>query len=70
MNHPLFEELRELIDAMIDQSITDRQTERLNEILASDSTAVDFYIQQMWMHEDLLRLAGENSTKIDASIKT
>lgn len=62
-----YSELKSLVDAMCDNAITDEQATRLEQLIASDEEAMEFYIQYMWMSDDLERVSSECSPKIDIS---
>ncbi len=66
-NQEQFQELRGLIDAMCENTITQHQTVRLEELIASDETAMEFYIQSIWMNDSLGRLSSGMNSRIDAS---
>ena len=63
---PISDRLRELVDAVCDQTITPPQVEELEHLIAGDETALEFYIQAMWLDEGIARLSSPARSIIDA----
>ena len=67
-NNPnISDELKSLVDAVCDNTITNEQAERLESILKSDEAALNFYVQSMWLEEGIARHSSGTATKIDSS---
>ena len=47
------QEIARLIDSLCDRSISEEDTARLNELLASDAAARNSYLEQVWMDAEL-----------------
>src|SRR5579862_8905140 len=62
------EELRELVDALLDSLATDEQVARLNDMLAGDPAAIDYYLRRTFVSA-FLREGGGGATRFEPRLE-
>lgn len=60
-----FAELTALIEAMCEDSLSQEQAKRLEELIESDADAMEFYIEYVWMNNDVQRSSILYPSRID-----
>ena len=71
MNRPFhnFDELRALLDALCEESITGAQVQRLEELVLTHPEAEAYYVQYMSLHADLAGRFGGLPARAEQSLR-